>query len=64
MLAREDIFWCQSCYIRFAELTLPTLGQPYGSRLFEMTPFIRATRDAGAARSVVVKACSATNPFR
>jgi heterodisulfide reductase subunit D len=37
----QVISWCPSCYVQFAELTLPTIERQRGARPFEMTPFMR-----------------------
>src|SRR5262249_16003582 len=36
--------WCPSCYVQFAETTLPAIERQRGSKPFEMTPFLRFLR--------------------
>jgi len=37
----QVISWCPSCYVQFAETTLPAIERQRGARPFEMTPFMR-----------------------
>jgi heterodisulfide reductase subunit D len=37
----QVLSWCPSCYVQYTETTLPAMEKKKGSRLFEMTPFIR-----------------------
>ena len=36
----QVLAWCPSCYVQFAETTLPTVEKARGARPFEMTPFM------------------------
>jgi heterodisulfide reductase subunit D len=36
----QVLSWCPSCYVQFAETTLPAIERQRGARPFEMTPFI------------------------